>query len=217
MVKGNQKVPEFFQNDWGKIILTDAEGNNYTLYAVKGEIDLNRYELPPLPPQGLFDVRFGSSRVAEDINSDFKSIEMRGITYPVRVKIENMDISIQDITGKLINTNIKAGGEITISNPNIDKLKVFGQAVPVKFALEQNFPNPFNAMTTIRFSIPKEVQVNLTVYNILSEKVKELKNEVMKPGSFEEEFDASTVASGVYFYRIKAGDFVQTKKMVLLK
>lgn len=89
--------------------------------------------------------------------------------------------------------------------------------LPVLFTLSQNFPNPFNAITTIRFSIPKEVQVNLSVYNILGEKVKELKNEVMKPGYFEIKFDASTIASGVYFYRIKAGDFVQTKKMILLK
>ena len=85
------------------------------------------------------------------------------------------------------------------------------------FSLWQNYPNSFNPSTTIRFSIPKEVQVNLSVYNILGEKVKELKNELMKPGYFKVEFNASAVVSGVYFYRIKAGDFVQTKKMILLK
>lgn len=89
--------------------------------------------------------------------------------------------------------------------------------VPLEFSLRQNYPNPFNPSTTIGFSIPKEVQVNLSVYNILGEKVKELKNEVMKPSSYEVEFDASTVASGVYFYIIKAGDIVQTKKMLFLK
>ena len=88
---------------------------------------------------------------------------------------------------------------------------------PTKFSCEQNYPNPFNSMSTIRFSIPKEVQVDLSVYNILGEKVKELKNEVTKPGYFEVEFDASMIASGVYFYRIQAGDFIQTKKMILLK
>jgi hypothetical protein len=89
--------------------------------------------------------------------------------------------------------------------------------VSLKYSLEQNFPNPFNPTTTIKFSNPKEVQVNLSVYNILGEKVKELKNGVMKPGYFEVQFDASAIASGVYFYRIKEGDFVQTKKMILLK
>ena len=94
---------------------------------------------------------------------------------------------------------------------------VSGQLVPIKYALEQNFPNPFNPTTTIKFSIPKEVQVNLVIYDILGEKVKELKNEVMKPGYYEVNFDAISLASGVYFYRLKAGDFVQTKKMLLMK
>jgi photosystem II stability/assembly factor-like uncharacterized protein len=88
---------------------------------------------------------------------------------------------------------------------------------PNEFSLEQNYPNPFNPATTIKFSIPKEVQVNLVIYDIPGEKVKELKNEVMKTGYYEVNFDASALASGVYFYRIKAGDFVQTKKMILLK
>ena len=94
---------------------------------------------------------------------------------------------------------------------------VSGNLIPDKFALEQNYPNPFNPSTTIRFSIPNEVQVNLSVYNILGEKVKDLKNEFMKPGYYEVKYDVTALASGVYFYRIKAGDFVSTKKMILLK
>lgn len=93
---------------------------------------------------------------------------------------------------------------------------------PEEYSLSQNYPNPFNPATTLKFSIPKEVHVNLTVFNILGEQVKELKNEVMKSGYYEVEFsasggNASHLSSGVYFYRIKAGDFVQTKKMLLLK
>jgi hypothetical protein len=61
------------------------------------------------------------------------------------------------------------------------------------------------------------VQVNLAVFNVLGEKVIDLKNEMMKPGNYEIEFDATSLASGIYLYRIKAGDFVQTKKMVLMK
>ncbi len=96
--------------------------------------------------------------------------------------------------------------------------------LPLKFALEQNFPNPFNPNTIIRFSIADEVKVNLTVYDILGEKVRELKNEVMKPGYYEVKFNADGLASGVYFCRIKtspiagkAGEFILLKKMVLLK
>ena len=77
MAKSNPVETEYFKDDWGRITVTDATGNSYTLYAVKGEVDLNQYELPPLPPAGLFDVRFGSGRVAENINSSAQSIEMR--------------------------------------------------------------------------------------------------------------------------------------------
>ncbi len=224
MAKGNKEVAEYFKKDWGRITITDAAGSSYTLYAIKGGspnegvgVDLNRYELPPLPPEGLFDIRYSSGRIAEDINTELKSIDMRGVTYPIKVKAENMDIRLMDVTGKLIDINIKKGEEITISNSNIDKVMVSGQLLPKKFALEQNYPNPFNPTTTIKFSIPKQVQVNLVIYDILGEEVKELKNEVMKPGYYEVNFNANALASGVYFYRIKAGDFVQTKKMILLK
>ena len=88
---------------------------------------------------------------------------------------------------------------------------------PSEFSLNQNYPNPFNPVTTIKFSIPKDSKVTLDVYDILGAQVKELKNEDMKPGYYEVELNASALASGVYFYRIKAGDFVQTKKMILLK
>ncbi|HSD62897.1 MAG TPA: C25 family cysteine peptidase, partial [Ignavibacteriaceae bacterium] len=88
---------------------------------------------------------------------------------------------------------------------------------PDKYSLEQNYPNPFNPVTTIRFTIPKEVMVSLTVYNIVGEKVRELKNEIMKPGYYQVDFDAAKIASGIYFYRLQAGDFISTKKMNLLK
>ena len=98
------------------------------------------------------------------------------------------------------------------------------QTQPSGFVLYQNYPNPFNPTTTIKFSVPEEVQVNLDIYDILGEKVTELKNEVMKPGYYEIEYNASALASGIYFYRIsatpvggQAGNFVQTKKMIMLK
>jgi hypothetical protein len=108
---------------------------------------------------------------------------------------------------------------------NYSKIININVTNPGSYFLGQNFPNPFNPITTIKFSIPEEAPVNLSVYNILGERVKELKNEIMKPGYFEVQFDASNLASGVYFYRIKAGDpstssgqvFIQTKKMILLK
>ena len=90
-------------------------------------------------------------------------------------------------------------------------------SLPNKYSLSQNYPNPFNPTTKIKFSLAKESHVNLSVFNVLGEKIKELKNEVMKPGYYEVELNASDLASGIYFFRINAGDYVETKKMILLK
>ena len=208
---------EYLKDDWGKITFMDKSGKSYTLYAVKGDADLIQYELPPIPPLGIFDIRFSSGRIAEELKDEFKSIEMRGMVFPVKVRIENMDLRVQDVTGKEINTNLKSGEEITINNPNVNMLMVSGQLIPDKFMLEQNFPNPFNPTTTIRFAIPVETMVNLSIYNILGERITELKNEIMKPGYYDVKFNPSSFASGIYIYRLNASDFTETKKMIFLK
>ena len=93
--------------------------------------------------------------------------------------------------------------------------------IPIAFSLSQNYPNPFNPATTIKYSIPMGTQraltIQLKVYDILGREVKTLVNEVKSPGNYEVNFNASSLASGVYFYRLQAGNFIQTKKMILMK
>jgi len=89
--------------------------------------------------------------------------------------------------------------------------------IPDKFELSQNYPNPFNPETVIRYSIPKAENVSLVVYNLIGERIAHLIDEGKPAGSYTVSWDASNFASGIYFYRLHAGDFVQTRKMVLLK
>ena len=98
--------------------MTDAAGISYTLYAVKGEVDLSQYEIPPVPPAGMFDIRFASGRIAEDLYSAIKTIDMNGVTYPLTVRVEGMDIRLQDETGKALNQNLKSGEDIVIRRCN---------------------------------------------------------------------------------------------------
>ena len=88
---------------------------------------------------------------------------------------------------------------------------------PLTFALEQNFPNPFNPTTSIRFSVPETANVTLNVYSITGQLVATLVNEVRPAGVYNVSFDASSLASGVYIYRIHAGGFTSTQKMTLIK
>ncbi len=89
--------------------------------------------------------------------------------------------------------------------------------IPVKFDLAQNFPNPFNPSTIINYSIAKESPVKLIIYSSIGEEVLTLVNEFKQPGNYSFNFDANSLSSGVYFYKLTAGDFVSTKKMLFLK
>lgn len=89
--------------------------------------------------------------------------------------------------------------------------------IPKEFNLSQNYPNPFNPLTKINYSVPQNITVTLKVYDILGRLVKTLVNEYQNAGSYIVTFDGSGLASGIYFYKLEAGDFVQSKKMVLVK
>ena len=90
-------------------------------------------------------------------------------------------------------------------------------AVPETYVLEQNYPNPFNPSTTIEYSLPRSTGVLLKVYNVLGQEVRTLVNQVQPTGKYTVRFDASSLASGLYFYRLQAGEFSQVKKLMLLK
>jgi hypothetical protein len=88
---------------------------------------------------------------------------------------------------------------------------------PAEFSVAQNFPNPFNPTTVVRFQLPTLSDVRLVIYDLLGREVRMLVNETKPAGSYEVKFDATALASGVYLYRLTAGDFVQTRKMIVIK
>lgn len=136
--------------------------------------------------------------------------------YPVRYWVKVVDNSydesvFSDFTSAIgINDGsvpIGSGGDNLFSNSNI----------PKSFDLKQNYPNPFNPITNINFDLPKNILVTIKIYDLLGREIKTLVNEFKNAGSYIVSFNGSELASGVYFYRIQAGDFVSVKKMVLIK
>jgi hypothetical protein len=90
-------------------------------------------------------------------------------------------------------------------------------STPKSFVLSQNYPNPFNPTTVIQYEIPKSAMVTLKVYDILGREVKTLVNQYENSGNYSINFNASNLSSGVYFYQLRSGSYIVTKKMVLLK
>jgi Secretion system C-terminal sorting domain len=137
---------------------------------------------------------------------------------PVNSGIANLEVRSLAVLG----TNLFAGNfedgvwkrplseMITSTDPAASEL-------PNAFLLQQNFPNPFNPSTTIRYELPKASHVTLKVYNTLGQEVATLVDAVEEPGYKSIQWDATELASGVYFYRLRAGDFVQTRKLLLAK
>jgi len=114
--------------------------------------------------------------------------------------------------------NIAANGRYTaIEGSGVIGIQHIGTEVPASYTLFQNYPNPFNPLTTIKFSVPASGHVNITVFELAGRKVETLVDHNLSAGTYETVFDALDLSSGMYFYRITTGDFVQTKKMMLVK
>ena len=90
-------------------------------------------------------------------------------------------------------------------------------AVPLSFTLYPNYPNPFNPSTTIKYTLNKTNFVSLAIYDIRGEQIKRLIEDEQSAGAYTVNWNASNLSSGLYFYRLKAGEFVQTRKMILIK
>lgn len=211
------------------ITITDAAGNSQTLYfgpAAKG-IDQSAYQLPPLPPAEAFDVRFGSQRLIEL----YSGAAYRGSEYPIALQaaVQPLTVSwsihtsdavykLNDGTGAVAVRMTGTGTVRVGSAPTRLTLGVEPLQVPKSFGLYQNYPNPFNPSTTIAFDLPVSASVTLKVYNVLGQQVATVLDGVpYEAGRQSARFDASSLTTGVYFYRIHAGSFVSVRKMVLVK
>lgn len=108
-------------------------------------------------------------------------------------------------------------GMVGIINANPNGIIKISSNVPSGYNLQQNYPNPFNPATNIKFDIPATAQVKLVVYDITGKQVQTLIDDILQPGSYRADWNASGFSSGVYFYRIQSDVFSDTKTMILIK
>jgi hypothetical protein len=211
------------------ITISDAAGNIQSLYFdSRGETSV---ELPPAPPAGIFDARFGSVDVTGAAITDGVPVRISSAVYPVTVswKGSSGHASAIVVNGREVSLNGK--GSVTLTSPSeslVLRTDASG-AIPGAYRLHQNFPNPFNPSTSIAFDLPFSSIVTLKVYNVLGQEVARILDAVVfESGAKTVHFDASTLPSGTYLYRLTAVNlagtqtglaqtYVDGKSMMLIK
>jgi hypothetical protein len=184
-------------------------------------------------PEGTWTVeaRFDLKQLGKD--GAFELTD--GMWMPYRIDGSDNDPSKGDGTNRGLFAQVNGWGPITVDGVQMDSnwdrpctqgfMEVMGltdvaqdnNGLPTSYALYNNYPNPFNPTTNIKYDLPKETKVSLKIYDILGREVATLVDTKQTAGRYEVNFNATKVASGVYIYRLIAGDFVQTMKMMLLK
>ena len=172
--------------------------------------------------------RTGLVSVSDDVEIGAVYATVRGNTTPellasnmemlynfdgVNTRILVYSINGNGFTGDVLNVN---GELVTLAMATSEGIPVAAKELPTEFSLRQNYPNPFNPMTTIAFDLPKASNVDLKIYNINGQEVASFSG-AYQAGTVEIDWDAAMHASGVYFYKLVAGNYSDTKKMVLLK
>lgn len=145
----------------------------------------------------------GSSLTTDGVFSWAPAIAQAGSSFVINVQVTD-------------GTLTAASTVIIFADPVITSVDEYS-GIPTEYVLMQNYPNPFNPTTSIRFGLPTESNVRLSVFNILGQEVAVLVNQTMSAGFHKVNFDASQLTSGLYFYKVQAENFVQVKKMLLMK
>jgi hypothetical protein len=180
--------------------------------------------LPQMTPDFKPDLEAGTGVIAnlvfeiDDQNIDEITLDVQPMKNPNHDLIYVYHIEGKD--GAMTTNAVYRDGEGTNRvefEPVTVALPGKGEALPTVFALNQNYPNPFNPSTIISYDLPKASDVRISIFNVLGQEVTTLVNQDMQAGRHQVEWDASAHASGLYFYRISADNFTETKKMMMLK
>jgi hypothetical protein len=139
--------------------------------------------------------------------------------HTVKIVTTYLDPAGSPYSGQIVVTSNDTANATVLVPVTVSVVTGVGDSpgMPLQFQLHQNYPNPFNPATSLRFDLPTAGHVKLVVFDVLGREVATLLNEMVPAGSHDMTFNASGLSSGVYFYRLQAGDFVETKTLLLLK
>lgn len=215
-------ISETSGNDYKEFTRIEIAGNDgaSSLYLAQPNQLSENFDLPPVPPAGIFDVRFATDKFVETYGHN-NTIKINSASGELRLKITKLKenkLRLKDgLTGSLLNIELQENSEVVIP-ANLNNLVLIDESlIPDTYSLSQNFPNPFNPVTTISYQLPKEGHVKIVLYDVLGKEVHTLISDNLPAGQYKIKFNASNVSSGVYFYKMTAGDYSDIKRMVVIK
>ncbi len=227
------------QDGVNSLLIRDADGKERSLYFASrvSNIDVKKWEMPPVPSDEIMDARFATSQMLEiaDLHqSKDVAIQITGAAYPLTISwnVKDNTVGTKLIIGSK-DIVMNATGETQIQNPK-SKIQIgfspsSGKELPKEYALHQNFPNPFNPTTTIRYDLPQQSHVRIIIYDALGREVRAIAGEVQEAGFQSRDWNSTNnsgkaIASGMYFYRIEATSvagqaksFMEVRKLLLIK
>jgi len=209
----------------GFAVINTPGASNGAYLEMRTNVGSITWQLPGVQVAGTYEIRFGYRLSFDRPKNQF--INVNG----VRVAEVAFDTTLNVWFEEPLNVDLIAGDnniqmELSWGWMDLDYIAVPKSVVtsvkssdqlPAHFSLQQNYPNPFNPETTIKYSLAKSENVKLSVYDLLGREVSVLINEKQNAGPYEISFDGRNLASGVYFYRLSAGSFVDTRRMLLMK
>jgi hypothetical protein len=206
-------------DSWVRLDFSDAAGGHTTLYLSPPDRMPEYAILPPLPPAGTFDARFVGDHYVEPFGG-VHSVQLAATAWPLRISCWNAGgtrLRIKGaVSGTIVDQLLEEGNEVIVRGEP-GTLTIDDGAVPEGFELHQNYPNPFNPTTVVSYQLPMASDVQLVVFDMLGREVSVLVNERREAGYHQAQFDGSGLSSGVYVCQMRAGSFLQAKRLLLIR
>lgn len=198
--------------EWEYQLIEAYNDDNNNRYIISSIVNKPGLTDTPYVELRILDENNNSLYVKSFISGDFSSLESI-------IRADNGDYLFAGYLGRfdVNHSDVYAIRTDSMLNAPPVGITPINLSTPVNFILFQNYPNPFNPTTTINYAIPKDMMVKIKVYDISGREITSLVNELKQAGNHSVSFNGHNLASGVYLYKIEVGDFVQTKKMLLIK
>ena len=200
--------------------ITDKTGKKTTLYLSNNLNSDSAYRLPPMPPEGIFDVRFVSNKYVESLTGQIPELRLQSLEFPVRISfdlLQQMSIRISDASTNEIYGEVNNNEEIVVNNFT-DKISLeVENTIPERSFVDSLFPNPFSERAQVSIAVANDTYVVVEMFDVLGKKVKTIYDGPVGSGLYQISVSSENISAGSYFIKAQIGDEVEVKKLVLVK